>query len=94
MKKTPYIFITVLIVILFSLVGFRFGQNVEKTNEVINYFLSITPTKKPPTPTPIKYSEFKSKKWGLKFIYPDNLSIKESTNASEVFFEIKENKNK
>ena len=25
---------------------------------------------------------------------PDNLSIKESTNASEVFFEIKENKNK
>lgn len=49
MKKTPYIFITALIVILFFLIGFRIGQRTEKTNKTIDYILSITPY---PTYTP------------------------------------------
>lgn len=52
MKKTPYIFLVVLIVILVFLIGFRSGQKVEKTNKTIDYMISIAPTIYPPTNTP------------------------------------------
>lgn len=93
MKKNSYFFIYFLLVVLAFILGVRYGQKVEKNNKIVDYFLSITPTPKPPTPTPIKYTEYKSKKWGLKFTYPENLKVKESTAASEIFFEIKEGKN-
>lgn len=94
MKKGSYLFIYFLLLVFIFILGVRYGQRVEKNNKVVDYFLSITPTPKPPTPTPVKYSEYKSKKWGLKFTYPENLKVKESTAASEIFFEIKEGKNK
>ncbi len=89
MKKTPYVFLFTLLIVLVFLVGFRSGQKVEKSNKTINYLLSITPTKIPPSPTPMIYTEYKSKKWGLKFTYPNNLEIKESTTSSEISFEVK-----
>jgi hypothetical protein len=89
MKSKPIIFLTILIVILAFVIGFRSGQKVEKTNKVVDNMLSITPTKIPPTPTPIKYTTTKSKKWGLKFTYPSNLEIKESSKAAEVSFQLK-----
>jgi hypothetical protein len=94
MKKTSYIFLFFLFIVLIFILGVRYGQKVEKNNKVVDYLLSVTPTPKPPTPAPIKYTEYKSKKWGLKFTYPENLKIKESTAASEVLFEIKEDENK
>lgn len=87
MKRNPYILLVALFVVLVFIVGFRIGQNTEKTNKVVDYVLSITPTPKPPTPTPIKYQETKSKRWGLNLIYPSNLKIKESTNTPEIKFE-------
>lgn len=89
MKKTSYVFIFFLILILIFIIGVRYGQKVEKNNKVVDYILSITPTPKPPTPTPVKYTEFKSKKWGLKYTYPSNLEIKESTNTPDIRIEIK-----
>lgn len=49
MKKTPYVFLIVLIVVLVFIIGFRSGQKTEKTNKIIDYILSITPY---PTYTP------------------------------------------
>lgn len=86
MKKTPYVFLFLLTVVLVFVIGFRSGQRTEKTNKVIDYLLSITPSPShSPTP-PITYQEYKSKKWGLKFTFPDNLEVKESTNAPEILF--------
>lgn len=89
MKSKPIILLIVLIIILAFILGFRSGQKVESTNKVVNYILSITPTKVPPTPTPVSYRTYKSKKWGLKFTYPANLEVKESSKTPEILFEIK-----
>jgi hypothetical protein len=86
MKPKSIIFIALLFVILFFILGVRYGQKVEKNNKIVNYILSITPTRVPPTPTPISYKEYKSKKWGLKFTYPAGFEIKESTNSAEILF--------
>jgi hypothetical protein len=88
MKRNPYLLLFILLIVLTFILGFRSGQKTEKTNEAIDYVLSITPTPKPPTPTPIKYKQSKSKKWGIDFTYPSNLTIKESTNTPEVKFEL------
>lgn len=49
MKKTSYVFLLFLIVILIFILGIRYGQKVEKNNKVVDYILSITPY---PTYTP------------------------------------------
>jgi len=88
MNNKSYFLLVLLIIVLAFILGFRSGQKVEKTNKVVNYILSITPTKVPPTPTPITYKVYKSKKWGLKFTYPSNLELKESSKTAEVLFEL------
>lgn len=86
MKPKTYVFVFLLLIILFFILGVRYGQYVEKQNKIIDFLLSITPTK-PPTPTPtIAYKEYKSRRWGLKFIYPENWKIKESTKTAEIYF--------
>jgi len=93
MKPQSYLFLTVLLMVIFFLLGVRYGQKVEKTNKVIDYLLSLTPTRKlttTPTPTPLSFEEYKSRRWGLRFKYPANFEIKESTNAPEVFLEPKQ----
>lgn len=85
MKPKTYFFVGFLLFILFFILGVRYGQYVEKQNKVINYLLSITPTK-PPTPTPtISFTEYKSRRWGLKFIYPKDLKIEESTKEAVIY---------
>lgn len=87
MSKKPVIFLIFLFLILFFILGVRYGQKVEKANKTIDYIISLTPKITPtqtPTPTPIKIEEYKSKRWGLKFKYPTNLKIIESTNTAEI----------
>jgi len=85
----PYLFLLTLFIVLVFIVGVRYGQYVEKTNKIINYTLSITPTK-PPTPTPTwVFEEYKSKKWGVKFSYPSFLEIKEATNETKIIIDLK-----
>lgn len=49
MKIKSYIFLVVLLLILFFILGVRYGQSIEKNNKVVDYILSITPY---PTYTP------------------------------------------
>ncbi|MCX7956179.1 MAG: hypothetical protein N2593_03715 [Patescibacteria group bacterium] len=84
MNKKPYYFISFLLIILFFIIGVRYGKNVEKTNKIIDYLLSLTPSIKI-SPTLIPTNEYKSKKWGVKIYYPKNFEIKESTKSPEFF---------
>jgi len=92
-KPKTLVLVTTLLLILFFILGVRYGQKVEKTNKVIDYILSITPTPKPtntPTPTPLVFENYKSKRWGIRFKYPANFEIKESTNTPEILIAPKE----
>ena len=92
-KPKTVTLIVVLLLILFFILRVRYGQKVEKANKVIDFLLSITPTKKPtptPSPTPLILKEYKSQRWGLRFKYPKNFEIKESTNTPEILIAPKE----
>ncbi len=89
MKRYPYLLVFVLLVTLSFILGFRSGQNVEQKNKVVDYLLSITPTPKPPTPSPVKYSEYKSKKWDLRLTYPSGLDITESATDPAIILKSK-----
>jgi len=92
-KPKTLVLVVFLLLILFFILGVRYGQKVEKANKVIDYLLSITPTKKPTpplSPTPLIFKEYKSKRFGLKFKYPANLEIKESTSSFEILIVPKE----
>lgn len=49
MKIKSYVFLIVLVVLLFFILGVRYGQSIEKNNKVVDYILKITPY---PTYTP------------------------------------------
>lgn len=89
MKHQTYLFLILLLLIFFFLVGFRSGQYVEKQNKINAFIFSLTPMiTKTPTQTPtIAYQEYKSTKYQLKLIYPKDFKINEST--KEAIIEIK-----
>lgn len=79
-KRGPIIFLITLTIILVFILGIRYGQRVEKTNKAINYFLSLPPTKPPePTQKPLEFKEFVNKTCGIKFLYPNNFKLKDSS---------------
>lgn len=77
--------------ILVFIFGVRYGQSIEKNNKVVDYLLKITPTKPASTPTPIKYIDYKSKRWGIKFTYPSGLEVKEDATAPAILFRYEKN---
>jgi hypothetical protein len=89
MKNKSYLLLILLTIVLAFVLGVRYGQRVEKTNKTIDYLLTITPTPRLPTPTPVKYKEYKSKRWGLKFTLPENLEVKEDATSPAIMFELK-----
>lgn len=86
MKPQTYLFLILLLLIFFFLVGFRSGQYVEKQNKINAIILSLTPQPtKTPTPTPtISYQEYKSNRHQIKLIYPQGLKIEESTKEAVI----------
>lgn len=91
MKIKPYLFLFSLVVILAFILGVRYGQRVEKNNKVVDYILRLPTPTLPVTPTPPKYIDYKSKKWGLKFTYPANLEVKEDATSPAVLFKYGKN---
>lgn len=54
LMNKPTLFIFFLILILFFILGVRYGQKIEKNNKVVDYILKITPY---PTYTPYPTQE-------------------------------------
>lgn len=79
-KNGPFYLISGLLLILFFIIGVRYGQRVEKTNKKISVILSTTPK-------PIKYElkKYKNEKCNLEFSYPSNLKINKQTTTSAEF---------
>jgi len=83
MKNRSYVMLFFLTVVLFFILGVRYGQRVEQTNKAINYFLSITPTKIPTPSVPLEFKKYILKNCGISFLYPSLLELKsESTGAA------------
>jgi hypothetical protein len=80
-RRGPYFLITALLLILFFIVGVRYGQRIERTNESVSYTLSITPT--PPSIIDIsKFEKYESSLCDLEFLYPKSLVILDETTPS------------
>ena len=79
-KNGPFYLISCLLLILFFIIGVRYGQKVEKTNKNISAILSTTPK-------PIKYEikKYNNEKCNLEFSYPSNLKINKETTTSAEF---------
>ena len=80
-SRGPYYLITALLLILFFIVGVRYGQRVEKTNKSISQTLSITP--KPTSSIDIsKFKSYKSNLCDMEFLYPSKLEIIDNATPS------------
>lgn len=83
MKKRSYIVLALLFLILAFIGGARYGQRVEQVNETISFIVSITPVQITTTPQPIdnfvKYNQYTHAGCSLRFLYPDILSVKDSS---------------
>jgi len=80
-RRGPYYFITALLLILFFIVGVRYGQRVEKTNNKISQTLSVTP-KPSPSIDISKFKSYKSNLCDMEFLYPSKLEIIDNTTPS------------
>ncbi len=79
-------------VVLFFVLGVRYGQKVEKVNKTLNYYLSLPPTKPPQTPAPLKFQTYSSKGCGIKFLYPASMRVDMEATYSGVLVEEKNEK--
>lgn len=83
-RKTPYIFLFVLILIIAFIGGLRYGQSVERTNKVVDFILSITPSPTPSLvkPSPVSFRQYTMKGCNISFLYPTSLTLGKSTSDS------------
>ena len=86
-KISPYIFLAILTIILIFIIGVRYGQKVEQTNKIVNYLISLPPTKAPVTPAPVAFTAFENKYCGIRFLTPSTLKIQYESTSSAKFNE-------
>lgn len=92
-KRAPYILIIVLIIILIFILGVRYGQKVEKTNKLINYLISLPPSPTvQPTQKPLEFKTLTNKFCGIRFLYPDSLTVIKESTTEAILTQGKENK--
>lgn len=90
MKRGPIVLILGLIFILIFILGLRYGQRVERTNKVVDYLLSLPPTKPPePTQESLAFKDYIHKGCGVQFLYPTSLTLQNESSTSALFTEKK-----
>lgn len=80
-KIGPFVLLGSLFIVLVFILGVRYGKHVEKTDKVIAYVLSITPTKTPEPTKPASYLTFLNKGCGVQFLYPEILKVDKNGTA-------------
>lgn len=89
-KFLPYVFLGLLAIILFFVIGVRYGQKVEKANKTISYLISIapTPTALPrPTEAPLAFEPYRHSGCGVDFPRPLTFKIEKTSTDEAVFTE-------
>lgn len=82
----PYFLLTILAILLFFIVGVRYGQRVEKENKKISYLLSLAPTKTvSPTEVPLQFRTYSHADCAIQFLYPSLLKLEKETSTSATF---------
>lgn len=83
-KTTPYIFLGFLLLVLLFIVGVRYGQNVEKTNKLTSYLVSIAPSATPaPSIIPLAFKPYKHAPCGVQFLLPTSFTtVKEGSEGA------------
>lgn len=85
MKKGPFIFLGILIITLFFILGIQFGKRVQTADEALKLLLTIAPSPSinPSRTSPsISFLKLDSKTCGFSFLYPSNLSTKKTSSLS------------
>lgn len=83
LKKASLIFILTLFIVLIYTVGVRQGQQVEKTNKIVNYLISLPPSPTiQPSQIPLEFKLFTNKYCGIEFLIPSGIIIDKETSAS------------
>ena len=88
MKKQSYILLIILIIVLVFIIGVRYGQNVEKSNKIIDFISSISPTKPPPpspTQTLLEFKNYGHLDCGVQFTIPSVFNKDKETTTSAKF---------
>lgn len=88
MKKQSYILLIILIIVLVFIIGVRYGQNVEKSNKIIDFISSISPTKPPPpspTQTLLEFKNYEHSDCGVQFTIPSVFNKDKETTTSAKF---------
>lgn len=82
----PYLFLSILTLILFFIIGIRYGQHVEKTNKITSYLISIAPSgTTAPTQPPLAFKTYKQSSCGVQFLLPESYKVeKESTDGAMI----------
>ena len=84
MHKKSYAVLGILAIILFFIIGVRFGQRVEKTNKAILYRSSITPTRALSPTVPLLFENYTHASCGAQFLYPNTVrKISESSTSAQ-----------
>jgi len=87
---TPYLFLIFLTVLLFFILGFRYGQKVENTNKINQLLASIPPSPSlQPTTPPLAFKTYKNTACGVSFLYPTSLFLEKESTTGAMFFEKK-----
>ena len=87
LKKSSIIFLLILFIILVFILGVRRGQQVEKTNKVINYLISIPPSATlQPTQSKLEFQTYKHNDCKLQFLHTSYL-IKQNVSSTSAEFE-------
>lgn len=86
LKKSPLIFIIILVIVLAFIIGVRRGQQVEKKNKVIDFLISIPPSPTiQPTRIPLEFKTYQHDGCKLQFLYPNYLEKAQTSSQSAKF---------
>lgn len=83
-KTTPYFFLGFLLLVLLFIVGVRYGQQVERTNKLTSYLVSIAPSATPaPSTVPLTFKTYKHASCGVQFLLPTSFTtVKEGSEGA------------
>jgi len=83
-KTTPYFFLGFLLLVLFFIVGVRYGQQVERTNKLMSYLVSMAPSAtRAPSTVPLAFKTYKHSPCGVQFLLPTSFTtVKEGSEGA------------